>query len=385
MAGKKASVLESRVSLQEKAKELGGLFFVLCATFIFISLISYDPGDLREIRYPPNAPLMNKGGAIGARVSYGLFSSLGLASYLLVILTGFWAFVVFFRRRLKGLYVKLTAAAVSVLATATLLSLQPVFSTSSFGLSGTAPGLGGIYGQALDLTLVSHLGAAGAWLAVILALGVSLVLSTDWMIYTGVLRLARLGAAVLNRITHRYTPEERARRQEIARQADIERAKANLAARRQAAVATPQAAPAPPAPAPQAAGPVMRPKPVTSDPIKAEAAKFDNRKLGPYEQPPIDIFESKIETIHGISEKEIKDRMLAIEGALKEYGIDGRVVNYDVGPAVTTYEVELAAGQPISAITARQEEITMRLATLSVRVVAPLPGKGTVGVEVPNQ
>ena len=69
--GKKAAssnALASRVPLREKAKELGGLFFFLCAMFVLISLVSYNPGDIREIKYPPNQPLLNKGGAIGALV-----------------------------------------------------------------------------------------------------------------------------------------------------------------------------------------------------------------------------------------------------------------------------------------------------------------------------
>jgi len=65
--GKKSDPLASRVPVREKVKELGGLFFFLCAMFVFISLVSYDAGDIREIKYPPNSPLHNKGGAIGAR------------------------------------------------------------------------------------------------------------------------------------------------------------------------------------------------------------------------------------------------------------------------------------------------------------------------------
>lgn len=392
MGTKKASeALAARVPLREKAKELGGLFFFLAAMFVFISLASYDAGDIGEVKYPPNAPLHNKGGAIGARVAHALLSNLGLAAYVLVFFVGFWSFRVFFRRRLEGLYVKLVAVAVSVFAAATFLSLQGMVGTAAFGLEGAAPGLGGAYGKAFELALVAHLGTAGAWLAVALALAVSLVLSTDWMIYAAVLRAARGARALASRVLHYYSAEERARRHAEAHREAMERAKAELARRMAspAPAAAPAAAPRPaPAPAPAPARPLPAPpkgpKPVEADALKAVAAQYDHKKVGPYEQPPIDLFESKVEQIHGISEKEIKDRMLVLEAALREYGIEGQVVNYEIGPAVTTYEVQLAPGQQIHAVTARQEEITMRLATLAVRIVAPLPGKGTVGIEVPN-
>ncbi len=412
MAKKATEPLASRVPVREKVKELGGLFFFLCTMFVFISLVSYDPGDLREIKYPPNQPILNKGGAIGARVAFGLLSGLGLAAYLMVFFVGFWSFVVFFRRKLQGLWVKLVAVAVSVFAAATLLSLQGVLAQGAFGMAGTAPGLGGIYGKAFDLLLVSHLGTAGAWLAVVLALAVSLILSTDWMIYVGVLKVAQAVKVLFGRVSHHYSTEERVRRAAAAQQFAMERAKAELQRRVQAVPSTvkaPEPVKPAPLPPPKAAAPATviltpqdravhaaqhqetahaAPKPLPKvelgSSIKAAAASYDHKRVGDYQTPPIDLFENKVEQLHGINEREIKERMLVLENALGEYGIDGRVVNYEIGPAVTTYEIQLAPGQHIHAVTARQEEITMRLATLAVRIVAPLPGKGTVGIEVPN-
>jgi len=435
--GKKSDPLASKVPVREKLKELGGLFFFLCAMFVFISLVTYDAGDIREIRYPANSPLHNKGGAIGARVGYALLSGFGIASYLLVFFIGFWSFVVFFRRKLDGLYVKLVAVLVSVFAAATLLSLQGLVASRSLGLGGTAPGLGGVYGKTFEILLVNHLGGAGAWLCVILALAVSLVLSTDWMIYVGLLRLAAGARVLLGRVSHHYSAEELSKRRVLAEQARMDRAKAELARRVAAetavrkspvAAAPVVAAPAkpalrltnqdraiaavipPPPPRPVAEVPFPRPAPLPveapgikpapalkMDAVKVEPSKVDlasavqkaassfkHSPVGAYTQPPIDLFDAKVEDLHPINEKEIKDRMLVLEAALAEYGIDGKVVNFEIGPAVTQYEIQLAAGQQIHAVTARQDEITMRLSTLAVRVVAPLPGKGTVGIEVPN-
>jgi S-DNA-T family DNA segregation ATPase FtsK/SpoIIIE len=432
--GKKSDPLASKVPVREKVKELGGLFFFLCAMFVFISLVTYDAGDIREVRYPAHSPLHNKGGAIGAQVGYALLSGFGVASYLLVFFIGFWSFVVFFRRKLDGLYVKLVAVLVSVFAAATLMSLQGLLPGSSFGLGGTAPGLGGVYGKAFEILLVNHLGAAGAWLCVILALAVSLVLSTDWMIYVGLLKMAAGAQALLGRVSHHYSAEELSKRRALAEQAKMERAKAELARRvaieaavKKAPVAAAPLKPAirltnqdraiaaviPPLPAPvkpAAEIPAPKPAPVVvdapgskpapalkMDAIKAEPSKVDlassvqkaastykHSPVGAYAQPPIDLFDAKVEDLHPVNEKEIKDRMLVLEAALAEYGIDGKVVNFEIGPAVTQYEIQLAPGQQIHAVTARQDEITMRLSTLAVRVVAPLPGKGTVGIEVPN-
>ena len=213
--GKKGEGLPGRVPVREKVRELAGLFFFLAALFLLISLVTYDPGDLGEIRYPPHAPAHNKGGAVGARLAYVLLSGFGLGAYPLVFFTGFWAFLIFFRRRLEGLAVKLVSAGISVLAASALLSLQGLAGPADFGLEGTAPGLGGAYGKALEIALVRHLGTAGAWLAVALGLAVSLVLSTDWMIYRAALGAGRGGRAVLGRLLRYWSAEERARREII--------------------------------------------------------------------------------------------------------------------------------------------------------------------------
>jgi S-DNA-T family DNA segregation ATPase FtsK/SpoIIIE len=433
---KKNEALASRVPVREKVKELGGLFFFLCTMFVFISLVSYDAGDIREVKYPPNAPLANKGGLIGARLAYAMLHGFGLASYLLVFFTGLWSFLVFFRRKLEGLTVKLVSVAVSVFAAATLLSLQGLLAPSAFGLAGTAPGLGGVYGKAFEILLVNHLGGAGAWLGVLLALGVSLILSTDWMLYVALSKVGGAMRAAGARVAHHYSAEERRRRQEAAERARMERAQAEMAQRvaqqeprKAAPVPAPASAPAPKLrltnqdrasaavqgpPAPISSMPPAAPRPASVPiaeapalqmippaalklPAKPEAPKVDSAAafqkaatahkhlpVGTYEQPSIDLFEAKVDDGVTVNEAELKQRMLQLESALSEYGIEGKVVNYEVGPAVTMYEVDLAAGQQINGVSARQDEFAMRLSVSSVRVVAPLPGKGTVGIEVPN-
>ena len=126
------TVLDEKVSPREKFKEIGALFFVLCAAFVFISLVTYTPQDDPASHYDSmGGPVMNKGGRLGAELAYTLFSVLGVAAYVLVFFAGFWSFLVFFRRRVRGLYIKLIAAGVTVMASATLMSFQPFFTASA--------------------------------------------------------------------------------------------------------------------------------------------------------------------------------------------------------------------------------------------------------------
>ncbi|MBX6351069.1 MAG: DNA translocase FtsK 4TM domain-containing protein [Clostridia bacterium] len=74
-----------------------------------------------------------------------------------------------------------------------------------------------------------------------------------------------------------------------------------------------------------------------------------------------------------------------LEETLSSFGIRARVVGIDRGPAVTRYELQPAAGVKVSRIVSLQDDIALALAATGVRVVAPIPGKSAVGIEVPNR
>ena len=77
--------------------------------------------------------------------------------------------------------------------------------------------------------------------------------------------------------------------------------------------------------------------------------------------------------------------MLRILGTLKNYGIEIDKISATVGPTVTLYEIVPAAGVRISKIKNLEDDIALSLAALGIRIIAPIPGKGTIGIEVPNQ
>ncbi len=104
----------------------------------------------------------------------------------------------------------------------------------------------------------------------------------------------------------------------------------------------------------------------------------------PYPFPPIDLFREPPETEDSESEAKLDENKAAIERRLKSFKIDAKVVAASVGPAVTQYELELAEGIKLSKLTSYEADLAAALKAVSVRVVAPIPGKGTVGVEVPN-
>ncbi|MCD6133943.1 MAG: DNA translocase FtsK [Candidatus Omnitrophica bacterium] len=82
--------------------------------------------------------------------------------------------------------------------------------------------------------------------------------------------------------------------------------------------------------------------------------------------------------------EDVKNNVRNLEDTLSDFGISAKVVNVEVGPVITMYELEPAAGIKINKISALADDIALAMKSAGVRVVAPIPGKGTVGIEIPN-
>ncbi len=84
-------------------------------------------------------------------------------------------------------------------------------------------------------------------------------------------------------------------------------------------------------------------------------------------------------------EEDIKESISNLEEVLSQFGVPARVVSVQKGPVVTMYELEPQVGVKIHKISALADDIALALKSSSIRIVAPIPGRGTIGVEVPNR
>ena len=103
-----------------------------------------------------------------------------------------------------------------------------------------------------------------------------------------------------------------------------------------------------------------------------------------YTLPPLELLAEPEYSFAAVQSKVVKAKAAALEQLLSEFNINARVVAADTGPVVTMFELELAAGVKVSQISALANDMARALGVGAVRVVAPLPGKHTIGIEVPN-
>ncbi len=104
-----------------------------------------------------------------------------------------------------------------------------------------------------------------------------------------------------------------------------------------------------------------------------------------YIPPPIGLLHPPERPKQQYSESQLQEIARKLYQALKTFNVDGKIVAITPGPVITRFEFEPAPGIKISKIVNLADDIALALKTSDVRIVAPLPGKGTVGIEIPNQ
>ncbi len=119
------------------------------------------------------------------------------------------------------------------------------------------------------------------------------------------------------------------------------------------------------------------------DELEDDGVLFQPEKKGDFELPPINILEYDSDEV-GIDPDALREMATEIEQTLLDFNIEGSVVEICPGPVITMFEFEPAPGTKISKIANRDDDLAMNLAAQSVRIVAPIPGKSVVGIEVSN-
>ncbi len=113
--------------------------------------------------------------------------------------------------------------------------------------------------------------------------------------------------------------------------------------------------------------------------------QLTNKTSEKYVFPPLSLLPKPTQGKTNKNHEEVKDNMKLLEQVLADFDINGKVVAVNIGPAVTQYELEIKAGTKVNKILSIHREISLALAAKDVRIQAPIPGKNTIGIELPNK
>ncbi|MCG6154398.1 FtsK/SpoIIIE family DNA translocase [Rubinisphaera margarita] len=372
-----------------------GLFAFLL--FAALSLISFNPLDApAEAMYPLAETVSNLCGPIGAKVAHLLMNSLGYACYILIVAAVVFDLRLFSTHPVRDMFLRSLGVGLIIFSVASALSMF-------------APGLGnpGLYGSG------GRIGATGAMLLEkkFSMVGSTLMLLT--LLLAGLMLSVELFALALLKncfVTPVLTLHSKLRpaepdHEEIEKQTLLDmplcEVPVNTAARVETKKVTKPKKAKPvvveevvdeivedeleededdlPAPAPFRVNPPAGSEARRVDPVEEEADD-----AVPFELPPLDLLEDAEDFPYELLAKKAQIAAATLERTFQEFNLNVKVSEIDTGPVVTQFELDLEPGLRVSRVTALADDLAIALRVPAVRIVSPIPGKNTVGVEVPN-
>ena len=117
----------------------------------------------------------------------------------------------------------------------------------------------------------------------------------------------------------------------------------------------------------------------------AERKSISPKVSGPYKLPNLSLLKRGETAVGQADDKAYLEMSRLIEGKLRDFNVNGRITQVHPGPVITLFEFEPAPGVKVNKINSLSDDLAMSLRAVSVRVIAPIPGRGTVGIEVPNK
>jgi S-DNA-T family DNA segregation ATPase FtsK/SpoIIIE len=340
------------------------------ALIMLVALLSYSPQDPGFSHTGDGSPVRNQIGAVGAwfsDIAFSLFGGPALLFPAMMLLAG-W--ILFTHRSTPGpvdrqiLFTRLSGFALTLATSCALATLH-------FGAPGLPQTAGGAFGELLGNGLAAGLGGLGATLLLLASwlAGVSLFTGLSWLnlmdkvghyIFECVYRGRDLLTSFRARTEVRRVQEER---QEIVRK---ERRKVEKK------------------PPPRIEPQLAAPQPSQRAQKERQVPLFQGTVL-PGELPALSLLDDPPEHTTGYSKESLEAISRLVELKLRDFGVEVEVVAVQPGPIVTRFELAPAPGVKVSQISNLSKDLARSLSAISVRVVEVIPGKPTVGLEIPNE
>lgn len=316
----------------ELKKEISGIGLIGIFLFLLVSLLTYHPFD-PSFNTVTESVAKNLCGKVGSYISDLLMQVFGMMSYFLPAVT--LLFAAFYVRKKEPPHPVVLASGLILLFLSVSAFLQ--ISVGKIQLRGVTIPLAGFLGVLLERTLISLFSYFGSYLISVILFLISLFLIIQ----------APLLSIIEKKVAKRMPLE---RRKEIKVTRTEERKEESKIEKK----------------------------------AVQEAFEF-LKEIGPNKLPSSSLLDPVEKKEIKLDKETVQLNASILEKKLKDYGIEGKVTEVSPGPVITMYEFEPAPGIKVSRIANLSDDLGMALSGVSIRIVAPIPGKSVVGIEIPNK
>ena len=341
-------------------KEIYGIILFFLVIFTLISLLSFSPADPSINTAKAAGRIHNLFGIVGAYVAGFLIGLFGLGAFWIPILLLLGSIQFFGNHPSRAMLATLIGGIILVVITGSLLAVKQNHVTI-FGSKFLA---GGLVGDLLKSFLITYANTTGSIIILILLWIIGFIIATGFSLIAFGKRLWRWTRIIGERLKTSYL-KRKERKEKAKKRARVDPEKLAKRARK---IKIKQAAP--------------KPK-KTVPPPKQEVFDFMRSAKG-YQSPPFNALEDPDGPPASSDNENLRVQSQLLEKKLEDFGVLGKVREVSPGPVITTFEYEPAAGVKINKIVNLSDDLALALRATSIRIVAPIPGKAAVGIEVPN-
>ncbi|HEU5193060.1 MAG TPA: DNA translocase FtsK 4TM domain-containing protein [Methylomirabilota bacterium] len=335
-------------------REVKGILALALAGFALVALYAFDP-----MRHPLDQS--SPGGPVGLWLGWAAFWAFGYAGYvfpLLLILYGAGAFV---RAPLARGWPGLAGLVLL------LVSVTGMLARASDTLTELRIHKGGMLGWAVNQALSFSVGTVGTWIILLAILPVAALFITQ-------ASLRRAGLALRERWTAWRSKDPLPQTGRGQGEAEFEGRDLEP---------VPERAFTPP---PLIVKEPAKPKSTLAEKGLAWQETFDFGSGGAqsFQLPPVGLLQAPPASALNRTREELEANAATLKKKLADFGVDGHIVQASPGPVITSYEFEPAAGVKVSQVVNLSDDLALAMKAAAVRIIGPIPGRGTVAVEVPN-
>jgi len=341
-------------------REIVGIFLFFFVIFTLISLLSYSPADPSIHSAGTGGRVHNLFGFVGAHLAGFLIGLFGLGAFWIPILFLIISMHFFGNHPGRVMLSTLAGGILLILTTGSLLAVHQDY----YVLFDKKFSTGGMLGIPLKGFLVRYTNPTGGLIVLALLWLVGFILATGFSLLAFLKRGGGWCGAAHDSLTTVYlkSKERRVRAKRLA-QAEPEKTVARVKEIKIQAAA---------------------PKPAKVVPPPKQEV-FDFMQAGKrFQLPPFNLLEDPEAKPASLDNESLRMQSKLLEKKLEDFGVNGKVVAVSPGPVITTFEYEPAPGVKINKVASLSDDLSLALRATSIRIVAPIPGKAVIGIEVPN-
>lgn len=352
-------------------KEIAGILLFFLVVLTLVSLLSYNPADPSIHNATATSQIHNLFGLIGSHLAGLLIGLFGLGAFWIPALLMLGSIHLFGRRPVKNIYILITliGSLMLVITSGSLFSIKQ----DHYLLFGNAFSSGGMIGIPMKSLLFKYANPVGGMLILVVLWIIGLIMATGLSLFS----FFKFFLRTLATVSSRLNGASNILREKIKKAKKLNKTKEKQKPGK--IKNDPQA--------PQN-DPIQiittPPLPIKSKP-QARQEIFDFIKSNDeFRLPLLEFLDDPDSPMSSADDENLLMQSRLLEKKLEDFGVKGKVVAITPGPVITTFEYEPAPGVKINRVVNLSDDLALALRAMSIRIVAPIPGKAVIGIEIPN-